>query len=64
MTTEGFDSPSHRVIHRNEIDAVCGFVDVTVPAEEQHSDMVVPVQQNQGLLVHYNKEGIQELWNL
>ena len=35
-----------------------------VPAEEQHGDVVVPVQEDQRLLTEHDEQRVDELWDL
>jgi hypothetical protein len=48
------------IIHDTEYNPRRRLGDVTVPTIQQHTDVMVPVQKDQGFLVNDNKEGIDE----
>ena len=50
----------HAQIHGDKDNAGNGGCGVTMPAVEQDSDVVIPVQKHQFLLVNDNKESIQQ----
>lgn len=54
----------HGQVHRGEVMARTGLGHVAVPAEEQHSDVVVPMQENQRLLTQDDEHSVNELRKL
>jgi len=57
---DGMDS----VVHGGKIVAVTGFSDIGVPAEEEYSNVVVPVQEDKRLLSQDNEHSVDEFWKL
>mmetsp|Transcript_22931 Transcript_22931/g.51016 ORF Transcript_22931/g.51016 Transcript_22931/m.51016 type:complete len:232 (+) Transcript_22931:166-861(+) len=52
------------VVHRNKIQSRSSHGGVSVPAVQKHSDVVVPVKEDEGALSHNNEEGINQLRQL
>lgn len=48
------------VVHGAEHDTGGRAVDIGVPSKEKDGDMMVPVEKYEGLLVHDDKEGVDE----
>jgi hypothetical protein len=53
-----------RVIHGHEVQSGARFSGISMPAEQKHGDMMVPVQKEKISLAEYNKHGINQLRQL
>jgi hypothetical protein len=54
----------HSVVHGDEVKARAGERAVGVPAEEENGHVVVPVEEDQGLLAENDEERVDELGDL
>jgi len=50
----------NRIVHRDEKDTGGRHGHVGMPAVEQDRNVMIPMQENEGLVVNDNKEGIKE----
>eukprot|EP00981_Chlorochromonas_danica_P000288 scaffold67_cov180-Ochromonas_danica.AAC.2 len=54
----------HGVVHGDEVESCARHGHIGVPAEDQHGDVVVPVQEDQRLLAQDNEDGVDQLGDL
>jgi len=52
------------VVHGREVVTITGFSDVAVPSKNQHSNVMVPVQEDKRLLSQDNEHSVDEFWKL
>ncbi len=52
------------VVHRHEVDATARTGGVSVPAEQQHGGVVVPVQEHQRFLAKNDEDRVDQLEKL
>mmetsp|Transcript_22362 Transcript_22362/g.71546 ORF Transcript_22362/g.71546 Transcript_22362/m.71546 type:complete len:272 (-) Transcript_22362:504-1319(-) len=60
----GVHDAVHGVVHRRKPEAGADPRRVSVPAEEQHGEVVVPVQKDDRGLAHQQEEGVEQLGQL
>lgn len=54
----------HGVVHADEVEAVRRLLEVRVPAVKQHRDVVVPVQEDEGLLPQHDEDRVAQFRDL
>jgi len=53
-----------RVVHCDEVKSLGSFRSVRMPAVQEHGDVVIPMQENEGALALNNEDRVDELRDL